>query len=174
MRGLAIFALTAACFLSACGGDATRVVPIDQRELRALATVHVDPAAAATMLSAYRRTRGLGPVRLDPALTAIAQRQADAMAAANALSHNVAGNLAARLAAGGVNAREAGENIGGGYYSTEEAMSGWRNSPNIMLIFCCPTRRASASPWRKTRAQLTGLTGRWTLPPRLQAPANRR
>jgi Cysteine-rich secretory protein family len=142
MRGIAIFALTATWFLSACGGEAIRVGPIDQRELRALEAVHVDPAGAAAMLTAYRRTHGLGPVRLDPTLTAIAQRQADAMVAANALSHKVIGDLAARLAGGGVNAPEAGENIGGGYYSTGEAMNGWRNSPehNANLLLPNATR----------------------------------
>ena len=59
----------------------------------------------------------------------MAQRQADAMVAANGMSHNVAGGFASRLAAAGVGASEAGENLGGGYYSVQEAMTGWRNSP---------------------------------------------
>jgi uncharacterized protein YkwD len=129
-------------FLSACSGEALRTGPIDQREVRALERVHVDPTGAAAMLTAYRGAHGLGPVRLDPALTGVAQRQADAMVAANNLSHIVNGSLAARLAAGGVNAPEAGENIGGGYYSTDEAMKGWRNSAehNANLLLPKATR----------------------------------
>ena len=38
-------------------------------------------------------------------------------------------NFAARLAAAGARAAEAGENICAGYYSTQEAMVAWRDSP---------------------------------------------
>jgi uncharacterized protein YkwD len=51
------------------------------------------------------------------------------MVAGNTLSHTVAGGFAARLAASGVDTTEAGENLGGGYYSLDEAMVGWRGSP---------------------------------------------
>lgn len=119
----------AALILAGCGAEAPQTGPIDSRVLRSVASVHVDPAAAAATLNAYRASRGLGPVRLDPALTALAQRQADAMVAANALSHDVGGNFASRLAGAGVEATEAGENVGGGYYSADEALTGWRESP---------------------------------------------
>jgi uncharacterized protein YkwD len=115
--------------LAGCGEEALRTGPIDSRILHSLASVHVDPPAATAMLNAYRASRGLGPVRLDPALNAMAQRQADAMVAANALSHDVGGSFSSRLAGAGVDATEAGENVGGGYYSTEEALTGWRGSP---------------------------------------------
>ena len=135
-------ALAAALALSACGGELLRTTPLTPQALRALAAVHVDPAGAAAMLNAYRKSKGLGPVRLDPALSAMAQRQADAMVAANALSHDVAGGFAARLAAAGIDTSRAGENIGGGYYATEEAMKGWRESPehNANLLMPQATR----------------------------------
>ena len=60
-------------------------------------------------ITAYRASHGLGPVRLDPALTAMAQRQADAMVAANTLSHTVAGAFTTRLASAGIETTEAGE-----------------------------------------------------------------
>ncbi|HYA72310.1 MAG TPA: CAP domain-containing protein [Roseiarcus sp.] len=127
--GNAIAPLAALALMGCGGGEALRTSAIDPRVLRSLASVHVDAAAAAAMLNAYRASRGLGPVRLDPALNAMAQRQADAMVAANALSHDVGGSFASRLASAGVDATEAGENVGGGYYSTEEALAGWRGSP---------------------------------------------
>jgi hypothetical protein len=80
------------------------------------------------MLTAYRASHGLGRVRLDAALTAMAQRQADAMVAANALSHDAAGSFSSRIAAAGLDTTRAGENVGGGYYSLESAMTGWRDS----------------------------------------------
>jgi hypothetical protein len=135
-------ALAAALILAGCNGEALRTGPIDPKVLRSLASVHVDPAAATAMLTAYRASQGLGPVRLDPALTAMAQRQADAMVAANALSHDVGGSFSARLAAAGVDTPRAGENIGGGYYSTREALDGWRDSPghNANLLMPQATR----------------------------------
>lgn len=112
-----------------CAGDARRAGPINAKASEKLATVRVDPAAATRMLTAYRAGRGLGPVRLDPKLTAMAQRQADAMVRANSLSHDVGGNFTSRVHAAGLDTGRAAENIGGGYYSTEETFDGWRKSP---------------------------------------------
>jgi hypothetical protein len=142
VRPLNAICLAATLALGGCGGEPLRTGPIDARVLRALADVHVDPAVAAAMLTAYRASRGLGPVRLDPSLTAMAQRQADAMVAANQLSHDVAGGFTARLLGAGIDTPRAAENLGGGYYSTAEAFAGWRNSPehNANLLMPQATR----------------------------------
>jgi cysteine-rich secretory family protein len=127
--GYAVVVATA-LFLSSCGGEEPlRTGPIAPGVLRSIAAVHVDPAAATAMLSAYRTAHGLGAVRLDPVLTAMAQSQADAMVAANQLSHDVAGSFSSRVLASHINTPRAAENVGGGYYSLEEAFTGWRNSP---------------------------------------------
>jgi uncharacterized protein YkwD len=136
MRLIDLIALGAALGLAGCGGIDARLgdrppcLRADRAGQRLL--------AAAAMLTAYRAAHGLGPVRLDPALTAMAQREADAMVAANALSHDLGGGYAARLEAAGVDTVRAGENIGGGYGSTAEAMAGWRHSPehdaNLLLL----------------------------------------
>lgn len=122
-------AISLALALAGCVGETLDDGPIDAHAARALAGVHLDPSAAAAALNAYRASKGLGPVRLDPALCAMAQRQADAMVAGNKMSHDIAGSFTSRLAGSGVDTTEAGENLGGGYYSLEEAMTGWRNSP---------------------------------------------
>ncbi len=119
-------ALFGAFALAACAEAPEPGGPVDSR---ALAAVRLDPQAAVAAVNAYRAKNGLGPLRLDPALVAMAQRQADAMVAADALSHTVAGSFSARLAAAGIAAGEAGENLGGGYYSLDAAMAGWRGSP---------------------------------------------
>ena len=129
MRFWKTVTLLSALALSACAGEPLRTTPLSPQALRALAAVRVDPAGAAAILSAYRASKGLGPVRLDPALSAMAQRQADAIVAANEMSHDAAGGFSSRLAAAGIDVAWAGENIGGGYYSTGEAMQGWRESP---------------------------------------------
>ncbi len=123
----ALFAIT---LLTSCASvEPPPAAPPSATAQRTLPDVHLDPAAATAMLSAYRASRGLGPVRLDPALTAMAQRQADAMAAANVLSHDVAGSFASRLAGAGLANVQAGENVGAGHLSLDDAFSSWRRSP---------------------------------------------
>jgi uncharacterized protein YkwD len=53
---------------------------------------HADDMAE--MISRYRREHGLSAVRTDPQLTAIAERQAKAMAASGILDHGVGGSFA--------------------------------------------------------------------------------
>ena len=142
MRFANIIGLAATLMLSACGGEPLSTTPINPASLRALASVHVDPAAAAAMLTAYRASHGLGPVRLDPALNAMAQRQADAMVARNEFSHDVAGSFASRVEASHLDTPRAAENISGGYYSLESAFASWRESPehNANLLMPQATR----------------------------------
>jgi hypothetical protein len=122
----ALVALAGALLLAACGE--VPLAPIDSRLARRLDNVRLDPGAAESAINAYRSSRSLKPLRLDPALTAMAQRQADAMVAGDALSHGVGGPFPTRLAAAGIVTTEAGENLGAGYFSLDEAMTGWRGS----------------------------------------------
>ena len=143
MRFCTALALIAALFLAGCGGEEPlRSGPVAPGVLRQLAAVHLDPVAATAMLTAYRASHGLSAVRLDPDLTAMAQRQADAMVAANELSHDVAGNFTTRIIASHLDTPRAAENVGGGYYSLEEAFAGWRASPghNANLLMPQATR----------------------------------
>ncbi len=89
----------------------------------------VDAAAAAHDVSAYRHALGLPAVRVDPTLVALAQQQADAMARADTLGHEVAGSLSARLRAAGRPDGYAVENVSAGYPTLEAALAGWRHSP---------------------------------------------
>jgi uncharacterized protein YkwD len=88
----------------------------------------VDQDAARDMISLYRRNKGLSVVILDPKLREAAQAQADAMAKANSLGHNVRGSLETRLAAKGIRNASAVENVSAGYRTLAEAFSGWRQS----------------------------------------------
>jgi uncharacterized protein YkwD len=94
-----------------------------------VAAVRLDPAAANTMLSQYRVSHGLPAVHLDPELMAMAQRQADAMAARGELSHEVAGTFLVRLDQAHVDTTGAGENIAVGYFSLESVFKSWQDSP---------------------------------------------
>jgi uncharacterized protein YkwD len=88
----------------------------------------LDSAAAASMLSGYRKNNGLPPVSIDPALMQLAEQQARAMVARDRLSHDAGGLFTARLRNAGYRSRSAAENISAGYYTLAEAFSGWRDS----------------------------------------------
>jgi uncharacterized protein YkwD len=134
--------LAAALLAAGCAGDPGPTRPISAKSAEQLAAVRNDPAAATRLINAYRAGRGLGPVRLDPALTAMAQSQADAMVAGNALSHDVGGSFTARVHAAGVDSVRVAENLGGGSYSTQEVFDGWQKSPghNANLLMPEATR----------------------------------
>jgi uncharacterized protein YkwD len=108
--------LAAPFILSGCASEIVEAP--NGRSLRKLEAARVDPVQAKEWLNAYRAEAGLAPVRIDDEFIALAQAQAEAMAAADRISHDVNGSFAARLAAAGARAVEAGENICAGYYST--------------------------------------------------------
>ena len=89
---------------------------------------HLDAEAARAMISLYRGNQGQPPLALDADLMAAAQAQADAMAKADKLSHEVRGSLADRLDRG-FQKSAAVENVSAGYDTMAEVFSGWRQSP---------------------------------------------
>jgi uncharacterized protein YkwD len=90
---------------------------------------------AAALISQYRRAHGLSGVKTDAQLTAVAERQARAMARSGVMDHNVAGAFAARVAAVPVGA--AGENLAQGTKTWAETIGRWETSPghngNLLL-----------------------------------------
>ncbi|MCO5091148.1 CAP domain-containing protein [Bosea sp. (in: a-proteobacteria)] len=128
MKNALVLAL-AATLLAGCAGEPRREGALDPRMVEKLNAVTLDPAEAGRILNAYRAGHGLGPLRPDPRLMAMAQRQADAMVKANALSHDAGGSFTARVEAAGIDSAHVAENLGGGYFSTAEAFDGWRKSP---------------------------------------------
>ena len=94
----------------------------------ASAGAKVDPVSARDMISLYRRNEGRESLTIDPVLMREAQRQADAMAASDKLSHEVRGTLTQRLNAEGLARARAVENVSAGYHTMAEAFSGWRQS----------------------------------------------
>ncbi len=109
--------------LAACAGQPDQ--PSFYRDL-AQPGAKLDAAAAASMISGYRTNNGLPVVIIDPALTAMAQAQAETMAQRDKLEHNVKKPFVKRLKAAGYPAKRAAENIGAGYHTLAEAFSGWR------------------------------------------------
>jgi uncharacterized protein YkwD len=81
----------------------------------------------AEMISQYRQAHGLSTVKIDPQLTAIAERQAKAMAASGIMDHDVAGSFTARMS--GARTGMAGENIAAGTKTWAQTFHLWQTSP---------------------------------------------
>ena len=85
-------------------------------------------ASGAAAISAYRRSRGLPPVRVDATLMRVAEHQARAMARTGDFSHNAGGAFFGRIRQFGTNHTAAAENLSLGARSVDEAMSDWKAS----------------------------------------------
>lgn len=105
-------------------------------------------------MSQFRRENGLGPVADDAMLLRAAQRQADAMASAGVMSHNVAGDFSDRMKQAGVKAPAAAENVAMGQRSLGEVMADWKSSSGHR------SNMLMSSVTRIGVAQRTGAGGR--------------
>ncbi len=114
--------------LAGCASEAPVQTPAMYVDM-ASPDAKLDPVAAANMISQYRQNNGLGMVEVDPELMKVAETQAQAMASANKLDHDVRAPLAKRLNGAGYPAAKAVENVSAGYHTLAEAFSGWRDSP---------------------------------------------
>jgi hypothetical protein len=93
-------------------------------------TIAVSSARAediTAMISQYRREHGLPAVKTDAKLTAVAQRQAQAMASSGIMDHDVAGSFATRIS--GTNTASAAENIAAGTKTWADTLRIWKDSP---------------------------------------------
>ncbi|HEX2654674.1 MAG TPA: CAP domain-containing protein [Xanthobacteraceae bacterium] len=99
---------------------------------------HADDMAAT--ISRYRIAHGLSAVHMDAQLTAIARRQAEAMASSGNFDHSAAGPFATRIAA--ANVSSAAENIAMGTKTWTDTFRLWTQSPghNANLLRSGATR----------------------------------
>ena len=102
--------------------ESSVVVPV------AASAVHVNATAMASLVSAFRREHGLGPVRVDSSLMNFAKEQARNMATYNMIGHDVGRSFTERRRS--LRARVVVENLGAAYGSVAEAFAGWRDSPS--------------------------------------------
>jgi 3-hydroxyacyl-CoA dehydrogenase len=79
------------------------------------------------MISQYRREHGLRAVKTDAKLTAVAVRQAQAMAKTGIMDHDVAGSFASRVV--GANIDSGAENIAAGTKTWADTLRIWKESP---------------------------------------------
>jgi uncharacterized protein YkwD len=123
-----------------------------------LSLILAAPALAAdyaSEISAYRRAHGLSAVRPDSRLSAVALKQARAMASSGTVSHSAGGNFATRVA--DLRKSRAAENIGAGFLSFSEMLKQWEDSTghraNLLMAGARRVGVASVdnpkSPYRK-------------------------
>ncbi|MDB5648728.1 MAG: SCP-like extracellular [Hyphomicrobiales bacterium] len=113
--------------LLACAAMLTMLaLPAQAKPVRVAAA---EDGGAAAMVSRFRASHGLGPVRIDPALTRAAREQAHAMASAGVLSHDVGGAFSSRMNAAGLGYVPTAENVGAGHRSLQAAIASWERSP---------------------------------------------
>lgn len=116
------------------------------------------PAVAsdyASAISAYRRAHGLPAVKPDSRLSAVALKQAQAMAATASVSHSAGGNFSTRVAP--LRKSRAAENIGAGFLTFAEMLKQWEDSrghrENLLMTGAKRVGVASVdnpkSPYRK-------------------------
>jgi hypothetical protein len=96
-------------------------------------------------ISAYRKSHGLPPVIVDPKLTALASKQANAMAARGVMDHTVYAPFSARISS--YDTTSAGENIAMGTKTFEETLAIWKASwgHNANLLLGSANRMGIAS-----------------------------
>jgi uncharacterized protein YkwD len=90
---------------------------------------------AAALISAFRQQHGEGSVAISPALTRIAQEQANAMAGRDLLDHDVLAPFSSRMSRSHFD--RAAENIAYGHADFAGTIKQWTNSPghraNLLL-----------------------------------------
>jgi uncharacterized protein YkwD len=95
----------------------------------------LDEAAALSMINAWRARNGVGPLVLDPALSAQARARAGSVAETDTSTWGEVPTLT-RASTGDGGARQ--ERVSAGYRTLAEAFSGWRDSPVHNKVMLAP------------------------------------
>lgn len=102
-------------------------------------TTRLEAERARDLVNAYRKQKGLRPLRLQPALTEAARAHSRDLARWDRISHfgSDGSNPWDRVKRAGYNARLTAENVGTGQVTIEEVVKGWQASPghnkNLLL-----------------------------------------
>ena len=106
---------------------------------RDYSTTQLDSDKARDLINAYRRQKGLKPLKLSAALTEAAKAHSRDLAKWDRISHygSDGSNPWDRVKRAGYHAKVAAENVGTGQASLEEVIKGWQASPghnkNLLL-----------------------------------------
>jgi uncharacterized protein YkwD len=97
---------------------------------RDYSNTRLDPEKARDMINAYRKEKGLKPLKLNPALTEAAKIHSRDLAKWDRISHYGSDGSTPwdRVKSVGYHAKLAAENVGTGQTSIEEVVKGWKSS----------------------------------------------
>ncbi len=134
-----------------------------------------ESAAAAVEVSRFRKENGMGPVVSDAQLVAAARAQADAMARAGVMSHEIGGSFSSRIRKAGIQAGAASENVAMGQTSLRETMDSWKASSGHRSQHADPFRDPDRTGAREGRGRppLLGADSRKPGAEARPAPAGR-
>jgi uncharacterized protein YkwD len=119
--------------------DSYERAPKGALALRDYSATRLDAERARDLVNAYRREKGLKPLKLQPALTEAAREHSRDLARWDRISHfgSDGSNPWDRVKRAGYSARLAAENVGTGQVTIEEVVKGWQASPghnkNLLL-----------------------------------------
>ena len=119
--------------------DSYERAPKGALALRDYSATRLDAERARDLVNAYRREKGLKPLKLQPALTEAAREHSRDLARWDRISHfgSDGSNPWDRVKRAGYSARLAAENVGTGQVTIDEVMKGWQASPghnrNLLL-----------------------------------------
>jgi Cysteine-rich secretory protein family len=88
----------------------------------------LDPITTAEIINAYRANHGLSPLKWDPALVQLAEREAETLADKGEVREIPGSILNTALKARGFAPDRVLRSITGGYHSFADAFSGWRGA----------------------------------------------
>jgi uncharacterized protein YkwD len=113
--------------------------PVGALADRNYTATRLEAERARDLVNAYRREKGLKPLKLNAELTSAAKNHSKDLAKWDRISHygSDGSNPWDRVKRSGYNARLAAENVGTGQSSIEEVFKGWQDSPghnkNLLL-----------------------------------------
>lgn len=96
----------------------------------------LDAEAALSFINGHRARAGLGPLALDPGLSAEARRRAASVAETDTSTWGETPSVGVQKAAAGRALRL--ERVSAGYRTLAEAFSGWRDSPQHNKVMLAP------------------------------------
>jgi uncharacterized protein YkwD len=98
---------------------------------RDYSNTQLDPEKARDLINAYRKAKGLKPLKLNAALTEAAKAHSRDLAKWDRISHygSDGSNPWDRVKRAGYNAKVAAENVGTGQVTLDEVIKGWQASP---------------------------------------------
>jgi uncharacterized protein YkwD len=106
---------------------------------RDYSATRLNPEKARDLINAYRRLKGLKPLKLNPLLTEAAKAHSSDLAKWDRISHfgSDGSNPWDRVKRAGYKAKLAAENVGTGQVTIDEVIKGWQRSPghdrNLLL-----------------------------------------